>query len=376
MRGISMLTPQTEIIILASLVAVTCSLPGVFLILRRVALMSDAISHAILLGIVVAFFYTKTLASPLLILGATLVGILTVSLTELVIRTQKLKKDAAIGLVFPFLFSIGVILINKFATHVHLDSDCVLFGEIAFAPFNRVTISGNDLGPQGFWVMGMILAVNLIFTSLFYKELKIATFDAGLAASLGFFPGLIHYGLMTLVSITAVGAFEIVGSILVVALMITPPAAAYLLTNRLSRMLMYSALLGILSAVGGYSMARLLDASIAGSMATVSGMIFLIVFIFAPERGLLAKLLSRRWRRWDFATHMLAIHLLQSEMAHAEDRENVVGHMKNHMLWDSDYTSEVIIRCLEDGLIKKTGDKLSLTPYGREKAKIIMSRPS
>jgi len=370
-----MLTPQAEIIILASLVAVTCALPGVFLILRRVALMSDAISHAILLGIVVAFFYTKNLASPLLLFGATLVGILTVSLTEMVIRTQKLKKDAAIGLVFPFLFSIGVILINKFATNVHIDSDCVLFGEIAFAPFNRLIISGHDLGPQGSWVMGGILVLNFIFISLFYKELKVSTFDPELAASLGFFPVVIHYVLMALVSITAVGAFETVGSILVVALMITPPAAAYLLTNRLSRMLLYSALLGIFSAVGGYAMAKALDASIAGSMATMSGIIFMVVFIFAPERGLLAKLLFRKWRQWDFATQMLAIHLLQSEMAHAEEKEIIVSHMQDHMLWNSEYTSEVIAQCLEDGLIKKTGDKLSLTSYGREKAKTIISRP-
>jgi len=365
---------QIEIVILACLTAATCALPGVFLVLRRVALMSDAISHAILLGIVVAFFYTKNLASPLLLLGAAVVGLLTVSLTELIIKTRKLKQDAAIGLVFPFLFSIGVILINHYTFDVHIDSDCVLFGEIAFAPFNRLIVNNQDLGPQGIWVMGGILALNVVFVSLFYKELKIATFDPGLAASLGFFPGLIHYALMALVSITAVGAFESVGSILVVALMITPPATAYLLTDRLSRMLLLSCLIGMLSAGLGYWMAYALDASIAGSMATASGLIFLGVLVLAPEKGLLAKYLLRRWRRWDLPTDTLAVHLLQAEMAYAEEAERVVSHMNEHMLWTDDYTSGVIAHCLEQGLIKKVGNKLTLTPYGREKAKTAISK--
>src|SRR5690606_16040916 len=151
--------------------------------------------------------------------------------------------------------------------------------------------------PTGIWVMGGILLLNIGAIALFWKELKLATFDPALAAVLGFSPALIHYGLMTLVSITAVGAFDHVGSILVVALMIAPPAAAYLLTNSLARMLVYSVVIGVVSAVGGYVMARALDASIAGSMATMSGVVFMAVLLFAPERGLVARALERRDRR-------------------------------------------------------------------------------
>ncbi len=369
-----MSTHQFEILLLASMTAVTCALPGVFLVLRRVALMSDAISHAILLGIVLAFFWTKNLASPLLIVGAAVMGIVTVALTELIIQTRKLKKDAAIGLVFPFLFSIGVILLNRFTGDIHLDADCVLFGEIAFAPFNRLVIDGVDLGPQSLWTTGAILVLNLVFITLFFKELKLATFDPGLAAALGFMPVALNYGLMSLVSITAVASFESVGSILVVALMIAPPAGAYLLTDRLHWMLAISAGLGIISAVGGYLMAYLLDASIAGSMATFAGIVFLFVFVFAPERGLLARFIVRRWTKWNFASDTLAVHLLNSEMAHAEDTERIVSHMNEHMLWDTQYTSEVIAQSIQDGLIRKTGDKLSLTPLGREKAKESISK--
>jgi manganese/zinc/iron transport system permease protein len=365
---------QIEIIILASLTAVTCALPGVFLILRRVALMSDAISHAILLGIVLGFFITKNLTSPILIVGAALIGVLTVTLTELIINTRKLKKDAAIGLIFPLLFSLGVILINRKAHDVHLDADCILFGEIAFAPFSRFMINGMDFGPQGFWVMGGICLLNLLFIFMFYKELKIGTFDPDLAAALGFAPAVINYALMTLVSVTAVGSFQIVGSILVVALMITPPAAAYLLTNRLSHMLIISALLGVVSAVGGYALAHTLDASIAGCMATFSGILFLAILIFAPERGLLITFTMKKWKKWDFPTEMLAVHLLQAEINHADETEQIVSHMHDHMLWDDEYTSEVIAQSISEGIIKKQGEKLILTNYGREKGKNSISK--
>lgn len=363
-----------DIAILASLVAASCAIPGVFLVLRKVSLMSDAISHAILLGIVLAFFLTNSLSSPLLIVGAALTGVLTVSMTEGLIYTRKLKEDAAIGLVFPLLFSIGVILLTKYAGDVHLDTQCVLFGEIAFAPFERLIVGGMDLGPQASWAMGGILLLNLLFAGFYYKELKITTFDPGLAQSLGFKPALLNYALMTIVSVTAVGSFESVGSILVVALMIAPPAAAYLLTERLSRMIIFSALIGIISAIGGYAVARAFDVNIAGMIATFSGVIFFGVLIFAPERGLIAKAIVRKFHKWDFASETLAVHLLQAEQSHAEEAERVVRHMNEHMLWNDQFASETIAQALKDGVIRKDGDRLSLTAYGREKAKNILEK--
>lgn len=282
------MSPSVEIQIIAALVAMACSLPGVFLILRKMAMMSDAIGHAILPGIVIAFLLTGTLNSPWLILGAALSGMATVVLVEMVRKTGLLKEDAAIGIVFPALFSLGVVLIARFAGDVHLDVDAVLLGELAFAPFDRVVLFGQDI-PKALFVMSMILVMNTVFITLFYKELKISTFDAALAGSLGFAPTVLHYVLMSLVSITAVGAFDAVGSILVVALMVAPPAAAYLLTHRLGLMLVWSVLLGCVSAVGGYWIARVLDASIAGSMATTAGLVFTLVLLVAPQRGLLSQ---------------------------------------------------------------------------------------
>jgi manganese/zinc/iron transport system permease protein len=360
---------QLEIQLIASLVAVTCAIPGVFLVLRRMAMMSDAISHAILLGIVLAFFVIQDISSPILIIGAALSGVLTVSLVELLNKTKLVKEDAAIGLVFPVLFSIGVILIARYAWSIHLDVHAVLLGELAFAPFDRLVIGGVDLGPKSLYVMGIILALNLIFILLFYKELKIATFDAGLAAALGFSPGLIHYGLMGLVSVTAVGAFDAVGSILVVALMVTPPAAAYLLTDRLSYMIILSAVIGVVSAVSGFWFAILLDANIAGSMATMAGLVFLIVFLFAPDRGIIAIARRRSRQKWEFAGKVLAIHLLNHEGTQDEERESQVVHLEENLCWTEGFASKVINYTVSNGILILDSGMLKLTSYGREYAK-------
>jgi manganese/zinc/iron transport system permease protein len=361
--------PQIEIQLIGAVVAMACALPGVFLVLRRMALMSDAISHAILLGIVLAFFVTKDISSPLLVIAATLTGVLTVSLVELLHRTRLLREDAAIGLVFPVLFSIGVILISRFAGDVHLDIDAVLLGELAFAPFTRFVALGYDLGPRSLYVMGGILLLNVVFILLFYKELKLATFDAGLAAALGFSPALIHYGLMTLVSVTAVGAFDAVGSILVVALMIAPPAAAYLLTDRLPHMIGLSALIGIASAISGYWLARALDASIAGSMATMAGVFFALTFLLAPERGLIAIARRRNRQRWEFAQTMLAIHLLNHEGLPNAKEESHRAHLQEHMRWEPEFAAQVVRQAERRGIILGRGEYLSLTDRGRQVAR-------
>ncbi|CAN5589299.1 metal ABC transporter permease [soil metagenome] len=360
--------PQIEIQIIAVIVAVACALPGVFLVLRRMALMSDAISHAILLGIVLAFFASGDITSPLLVLGAAVMGVITVTLVEVLAGTRLVGKDAAIGLVFPALFSIAVILISRFAGSVHLDTDAVLLGEIAFAPFQRFAVNGYDLGPQAAWIMGSVLVLNLVFVLAFYKELKLATFDAALAATLGFSPAIIHYALMSLVSITAVGAFNAVGSILVVALMIAPAATAYLLTDRLVRMIQLSALFGALGALSGYWLAHLLDASIAGSMATMSGAFFGGALLLAPERGLIAAARRRTRQRWRFAETMLAIHLFNHEGAPEAAEETREDRIERHLSWPPEFASRVVHGAQREGFVVRREGLLSLTERGRKLA--------
>ena len=359
---------QVEIQLISAVVAAACALPGVFLVLRRMSMMSDAISHTVLLGIVLVFFVVGELGHPLMIFGAAAVGVLTVAIVEAFGRTRRLRQDAAIGLTFPILFSIAVILVSLFARDVHLDEHVVFQGDLVFAPFDRMVIFGTDIGPRTLIIMSLILAVNLILILLFYKELKVSTFDAGLAASLGFSPLLIHYGLMTMVSITAVGAFDAVGSILVIAFMIVPPASAWLLTDRLSRMLFISVGIGILAAIIGYWIAHSLDTTIGGTIVTVLGAIFGIIFFLSPQRGLLALARRRMRQRWEFAETMLAIHLSNHEGAPSYDEEARIEHLTEHMHWEHQFAQKVVRRAQRDGLITRRDNTLFLTDTGRLRA--------
>jgi manganese/zinc/iron transport system permease protein len=365
---------QIEIILIASVVAASCSLIGTFLVLRKMALMSDAISHAILLGIVVMFFLTGSRASLPMILAATATGVLTVYLVELLVQTRLVKEDAAIGLVFPALFSIGVILISRYAADVHLDTDAVLLGELVFAPFDRLIVAGRDIGPKTLWLGLSVGLLNLAFILLFYKELKLATFDPGLAAALGFSPVLIHYALMTLVSVTAVSSFEAVGSVLVVALMIGPPAAAYLLTDRLPVMLALGVLLAVVSAVLGYLMAYLVNGSIAGSMATMTGVIFLIVLLVAPQRGLISRWSRQRRQRTQFAAEALLVHLSQHTGQPDFAAECAVEHLTGHFRWSEPFAAQIVRLAQQREWIEESGGCLRLTLAGTRVASQVMVR--
>lgn len=361
--------PQLEIIIVAALAASACALPGVFLVLRRMAMMSDAISHSILAGIVIAFFITNDITSPWLVAAAAITGVLTVALVEILNNTKLLKEDSAIGIIFPLLFSVGVILISKYAGNAHIDVDAVLLGEIAFVPFNRFEVFGFDIGPKAMYELGGMTIINISFIWLFYKELKLITFDEEYASAAGFTPKVLHYGLMTLVSITAVGAFDAVGSILVVALMIAPPATAYLLTNRLSVMIIASVLIGVAASLGGYSTAHFFDVSIAGAMATMTGIIFVFVFLFAPIRGYIPRLASRKRQKWDFACLMLIVHVSNHESVGDAYIENRVEEIPLHFNWEQAFASHVIYLCEKRGLVQNSSGLLILTVNGKEEAK-------
>ena len=353
---------QIEIQLIASLVAIACAIPGTFLVLRKMAMISDAISHSILPGLVIGFFITQDLNSPLLILLAALTGIITVVLVERIQKTGLVKEDTAIGLVFPALFSIGVILIAKNANDIHLDVDAVLLGELAFAPFDRLIIAGTDIGPKSLWVIGTILAITIGLLIAFFKELKISTFDAGLAASLGFSPALIHYGLMTMASITTVGAFDAVGAILVVALMIAPAASAYLLTTDLKKMLGLAIAFGVFSAISGYWLAHWLDASIAGSITTMLGILFLIIYLFAPSKGLIAVMYREKQQRTEVSLLTFLLHLKN----HSEERERHVNHLQEHVNWQKVRAKTVLDLALKNNMIVINNKIVSLTQKGDE----------
>jgi manganese/zinc/iron transport system permease protein len=353
---------QLEIQVIASLVAIACAIPGTFLVLRKMAMISDAISHSILPGIVIGFFITQDLNSPLLILLAAITGIITVVLVEYIQKTGLVKEDTAIGLVFPVLFSIGVIMIAKNANDVHLDVDAVLLGELAFAPFDRLVISGADVGPKSMWIIGSILIITIGLLIAFFKELKVSTFDAGLSASLGFSPAVIHYGLMTVSSVTTVGAFDAVGAILVVALMIAPAATAYLLTNNLKRMLLYAICFGVFSAISGYWLAHILDASISGSITTMLGLLFFMVYLFAPNKGVIAVMYREKQQRTEVSLLTFLLHLKN----HTEESERHVNHLNEHINWQKVRSKTVLDLALKNNMIQFDKNIVSLTEKGDE----------
>ena len=360
-----MIGEHLEILLIAIITASACALPGVYLVLRRMTLMSDAISHAILPGIVLAFFLTHNVSSPLLILAAAGTGVLTVVFVELLQKTELVKEDAAIGLTFPAFFSIGVILISRYTNNIHLDMDAVLLGELAYAPLNQLKVFGQEVGPVSLYVMLVLLVLNLTFIFLFYKELKLATFDVSLAATLGFAPAILHYGLMTLVSMTTVGAFDAVGSILVVALIVGPAATAYLITDSLARMLILSVLIGCVNAVGGYYIAYILDVSIAGTISTLTFIVFGLIFLIVPKRGLIAIALRHLRQKWEFAQTMLVIHLLNHEGLPEAHEESEIAHLHEHLQWEPTFASRVVRYALNNRYVSQQATQLSLTDRGR-----------
>lgn len=288
---------DTWIVVVGALCAAACALPGCFLLLRGMSLMGDAISHAVLPGIAIAYLVTESRASLPMFLGAAVVGVLTAVFTQWVSKFGNVDRGAAMGIVFTTLFAAGLIIIRQAADRVELDASCVLYGAIESAPMDTVFDSSI---PRAAIVVGGSLLLNVFFTLVFYKELRISSFDAELADALGFSSGLMHYLLMTIVAVTTVAAFEVVGSIIVIAMMIVPPATAFLLTRRLSVFLILSALIGMLSALIGHWSAGAVPSwfgykqtSTSGMMAATTGGLFLLAWFFSPQGGVLTKRLRR-----------------------------------------------------------------------------------
>jgi len=281
------------IMLTGALVAACCGILGCFLILRRMALVGDAISHSVLPGIVIAFLVSGSRDSFFMLFGAAIIGFLTVFLIQM-FQQSGVQSDASIGVVFTSLFAAGVLLVSLNAQHVDLDLDCVLYGEIAYVQWNSLTIGGVDLGPKAVWLLGVTLAVIIAVIYFFYKQFKLCSFDPALAAAIGIPVAFFHYLLMGLVSMATVSSFESVGAILVVGLLIIPASTAYLLTDRLSVMILISVAVGVASTFLGYGVSVLLDASIAGCMVCAAGLLFVLAFLFSPSHGLVIRKLRQR----------------------------------------------------------------------------------
>ncbi len=392
---------DTWIVLTAALASMACALPGNFLVLRRQSMMGDAISHTVLPGIVIAFLLTHHLLQSGVIddssrgttmhlamfIGAIIFGILTALLTEWVQKLGRVESTAALGVVFLSLYAVGLLLIRRAADNVHIDPDCVLYGMVETAWMDTI---GESSVPRMAVVNGSVLLVNAILVVLFYKELKISAFDPGLATTVGVNASAMHYGLMCVTAITLVASFESVGNILVIAMLIVPAATAYLLSDRLSHMIVISLVVAAASALFGHVAAMTLppiffrrigfttvtSASTPGMMAAVAGLFFIAALLAGPRHGLLSKLLQRFSLRLRIVREDVLGFLYRREESQQSGNEPVVISRKriseslHHAGW---ILSTLAIRqLLQRERILMTPEGYRLTESGRRTAQKLV----
>lgn len=287
--------PTLIITLMGFFITAACGLVGNFLMLRKLSLVGDAISHSVLPGIAIAFLLWNSRGTIPMFAGALAAAVVTTLLIEVIHQRTRVKEDAAIGIVFSTLFAIGVLLITLYADKVDLDQDCVLYGEIAFVPLEpMIRLWGIPIGPEPMVRMGVVAVVVGALILAFYKELLVTSFDFGVAFALGINPRNAHYALMAALSIVVVSAFQSVGAILVIAMLILPGATARLVSDRLPRMLGLSILHAAASSVGGFHLATWLDCAMGGAMVMVGGLLFVLAWMLNPAEGLLTSMLRRR----------------------------------------------------------------------------------
>ena len=267
----------TGVVLLACITALACALPGVFVVLRKSSMIVDGIAHAVLPGIIVGYWLTHDLDSPVLILGAALAGLLVVLGNEWLSDTGLLAGDAPQGLIFPALFAGGVILVSMDLQHVHLDTNAVLVGDLNLAVFPALIVNGVNIGPQYLYTMLAVLVANAAFIAVFYRRLKLTTFDRQFAEVLGLRARLLNTAFMFLVSMTVVAAFKAVGAILVISLLVVPAATAQLISNRLSTMIVLTCVFAVAGAFAGFWIAYVLNTGTSAAMAVFYGILFVAV---------------------------------------------------------------------------------------------------
>lgn len=367
------------IVLAGILCAVAAALPGNFLLLRRMSMLGDAISHAVLPGLAVAFFISSSRSSVAMFLGAVIVGVLTALFTEWIRGFGEVDEGASMGVVFTTLFALGLVLIVQAADHVDLDPGCVLYGAIELTPLDLVSMGGWQV-PRVVLVLGCMVVVNLLFVMAFYKELQLSAFDPALATTTGFNARLMHYLLMVIVALTAVASFESVGNILVVAMFVVPPAAARLLTDRLSCMILFSCLIAAAAAILGHVAAISVpawfgygSASTAGMMALMVGLLFMASALFAPRQGLVFRGVRHQMLSLRILSEDL-IALLYRMEERGTPRQISLSELRDVLLSGAWITSTLMRYHRARGLVEQGAQGFVLTENGRRRgAELVRS---
>lgn len=361
-------------IVVAGVSGVCCAILGCFLVLRRMSLLGDAISHSILPGIVLAYLGAGRLAPAAIFLGAMAMGILTAALTQALHAKARVPEDSSMGIVFTALFSLGVILLAKFAEKIHLDVDCALYGILDAVGIDVVNVLGYEI-PRTLVTLIPALLASILFTGFLWKELKLVCFDPALATSMGISATIVHYSLLTMVAGATVASFEAVGSVLVIAMLIVPAATAQLLVERLWTLLICSALIALVAAFCGCLLAAAMNNSASGMMALVAGGEFLLALVFAPRQGLLSKAIN---------TSLLALRIVREDLIgflyrneeHAALNHLDVGVAKRDCIGRAHrrFLTRVALAQLfgRKEIQSSTSGLLYLTPKGRQDAQSLV----
>jgi manganese/zinc/iron transport system permease protein len=366
------LSMDAQIVLTGVMVGLAAVPLGLFLVLRGAAMLTDAISHTVVLGIALVWLATGQTTGPVQMAGAALTGVATVLAIAALERSRLVTMDAATGLVFSAMFALGVLLLNLHARNVHLDADTVLLGEIGLVWLRTVSLGGVEVALSAV-TLAVMAAINAVFVGAFWKELRLASFDPALAGALGFAPGLLGLGLLALTSATAVAAFDAVGVILFIALTVVPPATALLLTRRLGLALGFALGLSALSAVAGHGLALVWDVSISGMMTSVSGLVFVLALLLAPRRGVLAYLARRRAERLENDCRALVAHLQTHQTSPEARVEAAAPALVEHLRWSPARAERVLLASLDRGLVRREGVMLHLTEKGQAEARAIFA---
>ncbi|MFC2470558.1 winged helix-turn-helix transcriptional regulator [Lachnoanaerobaculum gingivalis] len=351
------------ILIITSL---ACAVLGVFLVLRRLSMVSDAISHSVLLGIVIGYFVTKDIGSVFLIIGASLFGVLTTVCIELLIKSKRVSEDASVGIIFPLFFSIAVILITRYARNVHLDTEVVLIGEIILAPLHRINFLGISL-PKALVQMSFVLLINTVFIAVFFRKLKISSFDPVYAGVAGIAGAGLYYVFMALVSFTAVSAFESVGAILAISFFISPAASAYLISKDLKITVLLAAVYAVVNSCIGYFLAVKFNVSMSGMCALVSGLTFMITIAVYPG-GIITKMIRYIKNKNRFSRELLILHI-----DNHTGKKNALGELgystiREHIAWSDRKLKYVLDKLIKKGYVYRAKERgvYSLTETGKK----------
>jgi manganese/zinc/iron transport system permease protein len=357
------------IVLTAAATNAACAVVGCFLVLRRMSLMGDALSHAVLPGLAVAFIWSGSYGIGPLLIGAVIAGLLSTFLTQTLHQYASVPSDASMGVVFTSLFALGVVLIKKYIHGVHFDMRCVYEGLLELTPWSRWDVLGYELPRAAVMAVGMLI-VNAAIIALLWKEFKLSSFDPALATTMGFSAGVMHYLLMGLVAVTAVASFEAVGSILVVAMLVAPPATAHLLVDRLGPMVVLSAIVGALAAVLGYVLGVWIDTNYAGMMTVSASGLYGLAVLFSPRYGIVSAGVRNmqtalRVVREDLLAMLYRLEELRAprRLATAEAQQAVGGGLLAR--WG-------LRGLVRDGRVTSAGNQLELTTHGRDDAKQLV----